>query len=182
MTVPRGLKTVRLFSVALIATMLAACARSSVIPHKYGSLAVHRQALLKPSEPFKSKYGLASFYSEGSATASGEKFDHANGPARTAHCHSARGCALPIFIMGARSRFVLTTAVRLFAEEMSTYPIPRHRRWELLNRALPRSNWKSFGSRSVPDCAISSCCTTEILPPLVRAAPAVVRRLLEGSN
>jgi rare lipoprotein A len=31
--------------------------------------------LLKPSEPFKSKYGLASFYSEGSATASGEKFD-----------------------------------------------------------------------------------------------------------
>jgi len=74
-TVPRGLKTVRLFSVALIATLLAACARSPVIPHKYGSLAVHRQASLKPSEPFKSKSGLASFYSEGSATASGEKFD-----------------------------------------------------------------------------------------------------------
>jgi rare lipoprotein A len=73
--VPSGLKTVRLLSFALIATMLAACVRSPVIPHKYGSLAVHRQTLLKPSEPFKSKYGLASFYSEGSATASGEKFD-----------------------------------------------------------------------------------------------------------
>ncbi|MGD0315330.1 MAG: septal ring lytic transglycosylase RlpA family protein [Xanthobacteraceae bacterium] len=70
---PRALKTVRLLSVVLIAVMMAACARSSVVTHKYRSLAVNREASLKPSQPFQTKNGLASFYSEGSGTASGEK-------------------------------------------------------------------------------------------------------------
>ncbi len=64
---PRALKTVRLLSAVLIAAMLAACARSSVVSHRHRSLAVNREASLKPSEPFQTKSGLASFYSEGSA-------------------------------------------------------------------------------------------------------------------
>jgi rare lipoprotein A len=73
--VPRALKTVRLLSAVLIAAMLAACARSSVVTHRYRSLAVNREASLKPSATFQTKNGLASFYSEGSGTASGEKLD-----------------------------------------------------------------------------------------------------------
>ena len=72
---PRALKTVRLLSAVLIAAMLAACARSSVVTHRYRSLAVNREASLKPSATFQTKNGLASFYSEGSGTASGEKLD-----------------------------------------------------------------------------------------------------------
>jgi peptidoglycan lytic transglycosylase len=55
--------------------MLAACARSSVVSHRHRSLAVNREASLKPSEPLQTKSGLASFYSEGSGTAGGEKLD-----------------------------------------------------------------------------------------------------------
>ena len=55
--------------------MLAACARSPVVTHRYRSLAVNREASLKPSATFQTKNGLASFYSEGSGTASGEKLD-----------------------------------------------------------------------------------------------------------
>jgi peptidoglycan lytic transglycosylase len=73
--VPRALKTVRLLSAVLIAAMLAACARSSVVSHRHRSLAVNREASLKPSEPLQTKSGLASFYSEGSGTAGGEKLD-----------------------------------------------------------------------------------------------------------
>ena len=36
---------------------------------------MNREASLKPSQPFQTKNGLASFYSEGSGTASGEKLD-----------------------------------------------------------------------------------------------------------
>ena len=72
---PRARKTVRLLSAVLVAAMLAACARSPVVTHRYRSLAVNREASLKPSEPFQTKNGLASFYSERSGTASGEKLD-----------------------------------------------------------------------------------------------------------
>ena len=72
---PRARKTVRLLSAVLVAAMLAACARSSVVTHRYRSLAVNREASLKPSATFQTKNGLASFYSEGSGTASGEKLD-----------------------------------------------------------------------------------------------------------
>jgi rare lipoprotein A len=55
--------------------MLAACAPSSVAFHKYRAVAANRQTSLKPSQKFKASYGVASFYSEGPETASGEKFD-----------------------------------------------------------------------------------------------------------
>lgn len=71
---PRGVKTVRLLCVMLVAAMLAACARSTVVSHRHRSLSTNREAM-SPPEPFQSKDGLASFYSEGSGTASGEKFD-----------------------------------------------------------------------------------------------------------
>jgi rare lipoprotein A len=93
---------VRLFAVALGAASLAACAQSSVVTKRSESLAPSRQASLehkrktafvthkrvavtKKHTPFAShkhaaetklaSNGLASFYTEGTQTASGEKFD-----------------------------------------------------------------------------------------------------------
>jgi rare lipoprotein A len=92
----------RLFAVALGAASLAACAQSSVVTKKSESLVATRQASLeqnrktsfvtnrrvavrKKHTPFASNknaaetqvasHGLASFYTEGTLTASGEKFD-----------------------------------------------------------------------------------------------------------
>jgi rare lipoprotein A len=93
---------VQLFAVALAAASLAACAQSSVVAKKSGLLAGSQQASLehnrttsfvtnrrvavvKKHSPFASdktaaktqvaSHGLASFYTEGTQTASGEKFD-----------------------------------------------------------------------------------------------------------
>ena len=90
-----GWKAVQRFIVALAAVTLAACAQSPVVTNKTASLAANPQALLGPNRTASfattrraslgtnkravgalgEKYGLASFYEEGSQTASGEKFD-----------------------------------------------------------------------------------------------------------
>jgi rare lipoprotein A len=93
---------VQLFAVVLGAASLAACAQSSVVSNKSELVAASRQASLehnrktsfvtsrrvavaKKHTPFASKknaaetqvasHGVASFYTEGTQTASGEKFD-----------------------------------------------------------------------------------------------------------
>jgi rare lipoprotein A len=87
---------VRLIAVALAGATLAACAQSSVVSRNSGFVAPSRQAALpherapssvvrvastKPRAPSVASAtgtkmaGLASFYSEGVQTASGEKFD-----------------------------------------------------------------------------------------------------------
>ncbi len=81
---------VQLFAVALTAAALAACAQSSVVTHKAELRAANRQASMvtvntKKHTPFGTNkhaagiqvasYGLASFYTEGAQTASGEKFN-----------------------------------------------------------------------------------------------------------
>jgi rare lipoprotein A len=93
---------IQLFAVALGAASLAACAQSSVVSKKSESVAASRQASLeqhqrtsfvtkrrvavtKKHTPFASNksaaetqpesHGIASFYTEGTQTASGEKFD-----------------------------------------------------------------------------------------------------------
>ena len=95
-------KLVRLLATALAAASLAACAQSSVVSNNSGFLPATRQASLerqrtaslapdshvvsvKKHTPFArhdnaaaapmASQGLASFYSEGARTASGEKFD-----------------------------------------------------------------------------------------------------------
>ena len=60
------LNAFRLTAVSLIAAALGACAQSSVIANK---------SELSPSLTPGGSYGLASFYSHGWRTASGEKFD-----------------------------------------------------------------------------------------------------------
>jgi rare lipoprotein A len=86
---PSGFRSaVQLFAVALTSTALAACAQSTAISNKSELLATSRQASLEdnrnassvmnrryaPGTKFAS-YGVASFYVEGTETASGEKFD-----------------------------------------------------------------------------------------------------------
>jgi rare lipoprotein A len=91
---------IRLFAVALAGALLAACAQSSVVTknsefvaasreasvqhHRTASLLTNRRvASTKKHTPFASQkaetqmasQGLASFYTEGTQTASGEKFD-----------------------------------------------------------------------------------------------------------
>jgi rare lipoprotein A len=89
---------IQLFAVALGAASLAACAQSSVVTQKSELLAVRRQAspehnrttliarrvaVAKKHTPFAknaaetqvASHGLASFYTEGTQTASGERFD-----------------------------------------------------------------------------------------------------------
>jgi rare lipoprotein A len=91
---------IRLFAVALAGALLAACAQSSVVTknsefvaasreasvqhHRTASLVTNRRvASTKKHTPFAphkaetqmASQGLASFYTEGSQTASGEKFD-----------------------------------------------------------------------------------------------------------
>jgi len=95
-------KLVQLFAAALAAASLAACAQSSVVSRNSGFLPATRQASLERNRtaslaperhvasanrhtPFArhdnaaatpmASQGLASFYSEGARTASGEKFD-----------------------------------------------------------------------------------------------------------
>jgi rare lipoprotein A len=99
-----GRKAGQLFVITLTAAALTACAQSSVTTNKSASLASSRQALLRPNRaasfatnrrievvtkkhtPFATtnkhaagapgaSYGLASFYTEGPETASGEKLD-----------------------------------------------------------------------------------------------------------
>ena len=93
---------IRLFAVALVAALLAACAQSSVVTRKSELVSASRQASLEQNRqtsfvtnrrvaiarkhtPFAShknaaetevaSHGLASFYTEGTQTANGEKFD-----------------------------------------------------------------------------------------------------------
>jgi len=90
---------IQLFAVALAAASLAACAQSSVVTEKSELRVASRQASLEHnrktsfvtnrrvavtkkhtpfashSEPQVASHGLASFYTEGTQTASGEKFD-----------------------------------------------------------------------------------------------------------
>jgi rare lipoprotein A len=93
---------IRLFAVALVAALLAACAQSSVVTRKSELVSASRQASLEQNRqtsfvtnrrvaatrkhtPFAShknaaetevaSQGLASFYTEGTQTANGEKFD-----------------------------------------------------------------------------------------------------------
>lgn len=86
---------VRLFAISLSAAALAACAQSSVVTNKYELRAASRRTLpmmntgvavkTKKHTPFATNkitakpepasYGLASFYTYGGPTASGEKFD-----------------------------------------------------------------------------------------------------------
>jgi rare lipoprotein A len=93
---------IRLFAVALVAALLAACAQSSVVTRKSELVSASRQASLEQHRttsfvtnrrvavtrkhtPFAShknaaetevaSQGLASFYTEGTQTANGEKFD-----------------------------------------------------------------------------------------------------------
>jgi rare lipoprotein A len=94
-------KVTRLFAVALGAASLAACAQSSVVTQKSESLAGRQPSLehnrktslltnrrvaarkkhtpiaseKKPAEKQVASHGIASFYTEGTQTASGEKFD-----------------------------------------------------------------------------------------------------------
>jgi len=91
-------KAVRLFAVVLTSATLAACAQPSVVNNKSELLAASRQTsnlsfvtnrrvafITKQNTLFASgkhaaetknaSYGLASFYAEGTKTASGEKFD-----------------------------------------------------------------------------------------------------------
>ncbi len=95
-----GRKAIRLFVITLTAATLATCAQSSVVTNKTASPASGRQASLGPTDRAASfvtnnrkqvvttkhssfvtnkhvepAYGLASFYAEGSKTASGERFD-----------------------------------------------------------------------------------------------------------
>src|SRR5690242_2968260 len=65
----------RWFAVALSAASLAACAQSPFATKRAGVLTPSRQAALEhPPAPHYSQ-GLASFYTEGTQTANGEKFD-----------------------------------------------------------------------------------------------------------
>src|SRR5437660_7843087 len=93
---------IQLFAVALVAASLAACAQSSVVTKKSELITASRQASLEQNRttsfvtkrrvavtrkhtPFAShknaaetqvaSHGLASFYTEGTQTANGEKFD-----------------------------------------------------------------------------------------------------------
>ena len=79
---------VRLFAVILTAATVAACGQSSLVTNKTASRASDRQTSLVAVNPKRQfvthartagtpvgSYGLASFYAEGSQTASGEKFD-----------------------------------------------------------------------------------------------------------
>ena len=93
---------IRLFAVALVAALLAACAQSSVVTRKSELVSASRQASLEQNRttsfvtnrrvavtrkhtPFAShkdaaetptaSHGVASFYTEGTQTANGEKFD-----------------------------------------------------------------------------------------------------------
>jgi rare lipoprotein A len=82
-------KIVQLFFIALLAASLAACAQSPVVNNKTASLAARPLAVLGPNHTASiglgtnkrsggapgEIYGIASFYAEGSQTASGEKFD-----------------------------------------------------------------------------------------------------------
>jgi len=90
----------RLLGLVLIAASLGACAQSSVVSRRAGLIAPTRQAALEPRHVFRSaavapvsivrrrepdtgaavathsaSSGLASFYTEGRQTASGERFD-----------------------------------------------------------------------------------------------------------
>lgn len=74
---------VRFFAVGLIVTEIAACAQSPVATNKAQFRAASRKPVVavyaKQHAPFGTHAtldGLASFYVEGSQTASGEKFDH----------------------------------------------------------------------------------------------------------
>jgi rare lipoprotein A len=133
---PRLRKAIRLLAVVLGAASLAACAQSTVVSQKSefrasrqaslqrdrtASAVTHRRvAAVRKHTPFARKdagetktasHGVASFYTEGTKTASGEKFNTME-----------------------------MTAAHAFTDALSTSPIPQRTRSEWLARALPTSN------------------------------------------
>jgi rare lipoprotein A len=72
-------KAGQLFVVALTSVTLAACAQPSVVNNRSELLSTSRQAPFATDKHAAEKkiasYGLASFYADGTLTASGEKFD-----------------------------------------------------------------------------------------------------------
>jgi len=66
-----GGRAIQLYAVVLGAASLAACAQSSVVTQKSPSLEHHRTTSVATNR----HYGVASFYTEGTQTASGERFD-----------------------------------------------------------------------------------------------------------
>jgi rare lipoprotein A len=66
-----GSRVIQLCAVVLGAASLAACAQSSVVTQKSPSLEHHRTTSIVTNR----HYGVASFYTEGTQTANGERFD-----------------------------------------------------------------------------------------------------------
>jgi rare lipoprotein A len=168
-------KFVRWFAIALSAASLAACAQSSVVSRNSGFVGTSRQASLqphrtapfatsgrvasaKPRAPFAPRkdaaetqtasQGLASFYTEGTRTANGEKFD--------THELTAAHPTLPF---GTRLRVTnvatgRSVTVRVndrgstFVDELSTSHILPLTRWEWLEGVLRRSSLTSSNSRT----------------------------------
>jgi len=144
---------VRLFAVALGAALLAACAQSSVVTRKSELLTAGRQASLEQNRttsfvtnrrvavtrkhtPFAShknaaetqvaSHGLASFYTEGTQTANGEKFDtHELTAAHRTLPFGTRLRVTSLATWAVRPQFGSMTAVRSFPDALSTSRIPR---------------------------------------------------------
>ena len=163
---------IRLFAVALAGTLLGACAQSSSVrnsefvgPSRQASLQHNRTASflvdrrvasVKRHTPFAShrhadetqtaSQGVASFYTEGTQTASGEKFDTHDLTA--AHPTLPFGTRLRVTNVATGQSVTVgsMTVVRTFPDELSMSRILRPRRWEWLDRVLQRSNLTSSNS------------------------------------
>jgi rare lipoprotein A len=166
------MSSIRLFAVVLGAASLAACAQSSVVTKRSEFIGANRQASLehdrnvmnrrvaatKKHTPFATaknaadtkvaSQGLASFYTEGTRTANGEKFD--------THELTAAHPTLPF---GTRLRVTnvatgRSVTVRVndrgspFVDELSTSHILPLTRWEWLEGVLRRSSLTSSNSRT----------------------------------
>ena len=163
---------IQLFAVVLGAALLAACAQSSVVTRNSEFVGSSRQASLqhnrtasfvtnrrvasaKKHTPFArhnnaaptqiASQGIASFYTEGQQTASGEKFDTHDFTA--AHPTLPFGTRLRVTnVATGRSQFGSMTAVRTFPDESSMSHILRPMRWEWLEVGSQRSNLTSSNS------------------------------------
>jgi hypothetical protein len=150
----------RLLIVVSTGALLAACAQSPsrqvsfrhdrtssgtnprvALATRHTTVATHNRAGETPT----SSHGIASFYTEGTQTASGEKFD--------THELTAAHPTLPF---GTRLRVtnVATgksmTAVRMLQVESSTFPIRRPRVWAWLERVSRTSNLTWYDNQSEP--------------------------------
>ena len=170
--VARVRNIVQLLAAALAAASLAACAQSSVVSKNSGFIPTTRQASLDAIEPHRSRrnamwrprksirrsrgttsaatpmasQGLASFYSEGARTASGEKFD-AN-ELTAAHPTLPFGTRLRVTNVATGRSVTVRVNDRgpYVAGGWSTSPIPRPMRWGWLAGASRRSSLTSSSS------------------------------------